>query len=554
MKRIFIFVFLFTLFLPNGCSDVLGPGIRPERRNLDASQPIESSLPETPSPLEPSPTNESTPDTSPTTEVPTPETTRPGDSQPPKEQPPVKSKYQHIPSTLSSVPEILKGEGWLKHFKEDILPFWTMASAKGSPEGNFPTERKMDGNLTSNTTRRPRMLARQTYLYAVGYLMTGDTDLLSLAQKGCKWLMEHAHDKANGGWHELLDSSGKALGTGPKWAQDTAYALMGPAACYFLTRDSKYEKVILSTRDLLFSNKYWDAGNQRIKDGLDASLQSERDQENDGGWELVAQLDQINAYMLLVQPTLSSQSRRVQMLQDMKTLGQTMIKHFFQDGIFWGVHNKKGQFGSRHVDFGHTLKTYWMLLQIDKRLKGSHPFYDFLQKHAKTWLNKAYDGQYGSWANRMKSQSQMEYNSSWWIFAEADQFAATMNLLDFSQVSKLSKTLAFWKKHYVDRQYKGIYDGRKRDGSGWGWPVSSTSKCNQWKNGYHAAEHALIMYILGHHLEKKAVPLYFAVPANQVQTFVPRPYIFQGRVVKREDLGDAGGGLRKVRVTFDGIY
>lgn len=463
-------------------------------------------------------------------------------------------RYRHVPSTLSPVPEILKAQTWLRHLREDILPFWTMPAAQGNPVGNFPMERQMDGKVTANTTRRPRMLGRQSFVYALGYLMTGDAALLALAQKGCQWLLDHAQDRSAGGWYARLDAQGKPVGNEPKWAQDTAYALMGPAACYFLTRAHKYEEAILSTRDLLFdASKYWDATNKRIKDGLDTQLQQEADQENDGGWELVAQLDQLNAYMLLVQPVLQEASRREQMRKDMQTLGQTMLDHFFQDGIFWGVHNKKGQYGSRHVDFGHTLKSYWMLLQVDKRLP-THPFSSVLQKHAADWLKRAYDAQYGGWANRMTSPTSIDYNGSWWIFAEADQFAATLNLADLGQVDKLQKTLAFWKTHYVDARYKGVYDGRKRDGAGWGWPVSSTSKCNQWKNGYHATEHALIMYIAGHHLENKPLSLYFAIPAAQVDSFVARPYLFDGRVTKREDLGALPGGLRKVKVTFDRLF
>lgn len=546
MRTLFRCVWMFALatlwFGYTACTDILGPGItlepKQEGQEYVAQDPFswpdatqETNLPETPA-LESS---------QPTERITTPESSQ-------------SSQYRYVPSSLTQVPTILQGETWLRHFQEDILPYWLSTAAKGSPEGNFPTARQMDGQVTTETQRRPRMLARQSYLYAMGYLMTGKPELLQLAQKGCQWLLTKANDTQYGGWVELLDQSGNISGTGPKWAQDTAYSLMGPAACYFITRNTSYEQVILRTRDLLFDSKqYWDAGQQRIKDGLNHQLTQEQDYDNDGGWELVAQLDQINAYMLLVQPILHSEQRRTQFLQDMQTLSQTLIKHFWQEGIFWGVHNKKGQYGSRHVDFGHTLKSYWMILQVDKRLPGN-PFYQWLRTHMYRWVDLAYDPQYGGWANRMSSQTQVEYGSSWWSFAEADQLAATLNLIDYRYISQQQKTLQFWMNHYIDKTNKGIYDGVKRDGSGWGWPTSSTSKCNVWKNGYHETEHALIMYILGTQLENKPVPLYFAVPADQVNTFPATPYFYQGREISRKDLGDLGDGLRKVQVLFAEIY
>ncbi len=530
-----------------GCSDVLGPGYEendggtatvvekvsapePSQRSEPVAQPDKSQPPERSGP------EGSTKETN-STKEPTPS-----------------SAYGYKPPPSQTVPLVLQGDTWLKHWQEDIQPFWTSAEALGSPIGNFPTERSMDGQPSGNTDRRPRMLARQTYTYAMGYLMTGDSKLLQYALQGCDWLIAKAYDKARGGWHALLDEQGNPKGSESKWAQDTAYSLMGPGVCYFLTRQTKYEDVLLATHDKLFDpNIYWDNINQRIQDGRTPDLSQEADSQGDGGWELVAQLDPLNAYMLLVQPVLSSSTRRTQFLSQMKKLCDALLQHFFADGIFWGVHNKKRQYKTRHVDFGHTLKSYWMLLQVDKRLPD-HPYHSFVKSNVYKWTELAYDSQHGSWANRMTSQTSVDYGSGWWTYAESDQITATLNLLDYRYLDRLAKTSSFWLNHYIDKQNKGIYDGVKRDGSGWDWPLSSNSKCNAWKNGYHATEHALLLYMFGRQLERKTVSLYFAIPASQVPSFVARPYIFQGTEVSRQEMGDAGNGLRKVKVTFDKLY
>jgi hypothetical protein len=387
-------------------------------------------------------------------------------------------------------------------------------------------------------------------------MLTGDEALLRLAKKGADYLLAHAVDTQHGGCHELLDASGKPSGQGHKYAQDLAYCMMGPAAYYFVTRDPKMEQAVLKTRDLLFS-KYWDAGNRRLRDGMNHTLSHEVDQGHDWGWELVAQLDQINAYMLLSQPVLSTAQRRDQMLADMRKLAQAMIDHFWADGIFWGIHNKKWQYHGRHSDFGHTLKTYWMILQIDKRLPD-HPFKSFIAKHAHAWVKKAYDPVHGLWGRRMSNATQVQYGSDWWAYAEADQTAATLNLLDYRHSTTLAKTQQGWLDHYVDKTHGEVYPTLHRDGSKtWSWGPTDTAKCNDWKNGYHSTEHALIMYLTGRNLEGKPSQLHFAVPPAVKASFVARPYLFLGKETGRKDLGQLfvdGETLAKVRVSFEALY
>lgn len=464
------------------------------------------------------------------------------------------------------LPLQLQGARWLNHFKGDLLPYWISPEAKGDPQGNFPTFRGMDGRVITEvkdgkdpTVRFPRMLARQVYFYSVGYMLTGDGELLQLAKDGCDWLAQHALDKTNGGWYALLDKSGKPVEGQVKYAQDTSYVAQAFAAYYFVTRDKEMEKYVLMTRDWIF-NQYWDAANKRVKDGLSEDMKSEIDQGGDKGWELVAQLDQINAYMMLVQPVLSDPANRAKFLGDMKTLADTMVKHFLADGIFWGIHNNKGKFNTRHVDFGHTLKSFWMLLQLDKRLP-SRPYREIVDKHIHGWLDLAYHKTHGTWGDKMLKDENgklaAKYGSLWWSYAELDQVSATLNMEKEQYTGKLTRTAKHWLEGFVDQQYKEVYFGIKEDGSkGWDWKVEDVSKCSLWKNGFHSAEHALVMYIHGKTLEKKPVELYFAVPAAKVKTFIAKPYIFNGIETGRlpgKPVTVDGKDLVKVKVVFGSV-
>lgn len=483
----------------------------------------------------------------------------------------ITDRYGAVPAP-ASLPNIIAGDHWKNHFIHDVKPFWTTDIAMGE-NGNFPTYREMDGSIpdpiihedgTDRSLRYVRMLSRQTYAYAMGYLLTGDEELLKLSKKGCNWIKNHGKDNVNGGWYMTLNQDGTPANPNEdKDAQNLSYTAMGFGSYYFVTRDEAMENEVLGIRDLMF-NKYWDATNERMMDGLDYTLTNEIDLRNDGAYELVAALDNINAYMLIVQPVLRDYTRRNQFLSDMQTLSDSMIKHFYQDGIFWGTSGNKGIYdGKDHNDFGHSLKTYWMMLQLDKRLPD-HPYHAFLTEgdnSVNKWVNLAYDDNYGRWAQYPTSQTtHNEDGVSWWVYCEEDQLAATLNLASQDYSSILENTLDNWRTDFVDTVYgnnRGIFDGVQRDGSGHHWPADSTSKAWHWKNAYHETEHALIMYIIGRQMEGKNVELYFAVPESQKETFVAKPYMYEGKEVNREYLNSFevdGQQLRKVKVTFTDVY
>lgn len=463
--------------------------------------------------------------------------------------------YGHLPPPPGPVPEELRGDHWRQHFLQDVLPFWIMPEALGEPPGNYPTYRGMDGSLSSSTDRRPRMISRQIYTYSMGYLLTGQPQLLDYAQAGVDWLLAHALDAGYGGCHTLLDAAGNPLGDDPKTAQDTAYCALGLAAWFFVTRDPTAETALLGLRDLLRDPAtFWDADNERIRDALSEDLAAEIDLEGDGGWELVAQLDAINAFMLLAQPVLTDAARRAEMLADLQTLSRTLVDHFHADGMFWGVHNKHGEYGSKHADFGHALKSFWMLLQVDKRLQ-EHPFRSLLEAELAPALERAWDSDYGRWAKRPTGADSVEYGSDWWIYAEADQLAATFHLHDHRFADRLASSWPNWHADYVDRTRpaREVVPGVDRDGSWvWSWTDGDTAKCNHWKNGFHSTEHALVGYLLGRYLEDLPAALYFA-PLADPDGFVAVPYVFTGDEASRESLGttEVGGEtLTRVRVEF----
>ncbi|MES2934556.1 MAG: hypothetical protein V4805_13830, partial [Pseudomonadota bacterium] len=234
--------------------------------------------------------------------------------------------------------------------------------------------------------------------------------------------------------------------------------------------------------------------------------------------------------------------------KDLRKLANIMIDQFHapEEHLMWGsLHNKADRvLGSRHTDFGHSIKAYWMIHQIGK-LTADQKLIDFSTKEAAWVLDKAYLPAIGSWASRLQRDGSLDEGKEWWIYAELDQMAATLALDDPGYAKYLTKTYDFWLKNMVDHENHEV----------WGW-VSPTGKpgsgpkIHLWKNGYHSMEHALVGYITSQALQDQPPALYFAFktgpPAVQI-----RPYVFGGTPIKQDEQALPGfDGRQKQRVVF----
>jgi len=265
--------------------------------------------------------------------------------------------------------------------------------------------------------------------------------------------------------------------------------------------------------------------------------------------ELVAQLDQINAYMLLLAPILP-EPHRTQWQRDLVRLARVMIERYFasEEHLFWGtIHDARGKaLGARHTDFGHTAKALWMIERIG-RLTGEKPLVDFATREGGQVLRRAFLADSGSWASRPLPDGALDIGKEWWIYAELDQLAATLALEDPAQGRYLARTYAYWMRFMVDPAGHEIYawvDGRTNKGS-------EGPKIHQWKSGYHSAEHALVSYLTSQALHGRPFTLFYAFANPGIAA---RPYFFSGRPGKPQTSPLPGfPGLQRVSIEFTGL-
>lgn len=440
------------------------------------------------------------------------------------------------------------GAAWLRHATDELLPYWLQPGALGKPLGRFPTFRCNDGAAYDAATPCPelgrapewvrgelgrdyvRMQSRQTFAYAVGFLLTGDRDLLALARAGADDIRTTALDRASGSvatWHDRDGSLQPPVGE--RTAQDLAYAGLALAAVYEITRDP----AVLEDLDRLHRHlmTHFDTTRGEMRWTLSGPDRDRR--------ELVAQLDPLNAYMVLVTPHLTGE-RRTRWSADMARLVKTIRTRYCAGDAprCRGTLDPGGDApGARHNDYGHSGKAFWMALLAARQL-GDRDTAAWARDKAHAVLAEAFDADKGAWASGWTADGR-DQRRSWWIFAELDQLASTLALGDRRYVGYLERTGPFWLTHFVDRPAGEVFGGVGPDGTGGGG-----LKQHHWKNGYHSFEHALVGYLTAQALAGKPAVLHYALPKDSKADLTP--YVFSGAERKREVL--KGGVLR---VTFE---
>jgi mannose/cellobiose epimerase-like protein (N-acyl-D-glucosamine 2-epimerase family) len=444
-------------------------------------------------------------------------------------------------------------ERWRKHVTDELLPFWTTPDALGTPVGNFPTFRCNDGNAYRAESPCPelakapawisielgrdytRMKSRQTYLYGAAFHITGDERYLEYARAGVAWLREHAYERDTGSAVTYWADGKPGPPPDQRTAQDLAYAQVGLAFYYYLTRDPEVLADVVGLERHIMT-KYWEPSSDP-PGGMLRWMNADGETRGDSRrQELVSQLDQINAYMLLLAPLLEDAQLAEAWQRDMVQLARVVKDRFFapQHGMFWGtVHDPAAKaLGTRHTDFGHSMKSLWMLYLVGERT-GQRDLTEFARPLVAPLLERAAQPS-GCWGSGLGPRGTLQRDSEWWIFVELDQAAATLAGREPSAAPYaryLAKSYDCWFTRFVDHKNHEVWPFVPSDWTETVFDQRQPAKLHHWKNGYHSMEHALVGLITTAGLTGQTLPLYYAFVKPPTRQRI-QPYYFSGTIAE----------------------
>ena len=430
---------------------------------------------------------------------------------------PVLSKITKLADypTEQAINDLPSAITWLNYANNDLWKFWGTSDALSYASfrcnnGTLPDLTNLcrelrDGWIMAGINNDyTRMVSRQVYTYGVIFNMTGNTEALEYMHVGLDILMSRY--EANGSAATILRDGKAVYAPEQRTAQDLAYVQVGLAMAYYLTGDAAILEKLNDLRTYVI-NQYYRNDWQMLAWTL--SDQFPGDSNNQ---ELVAQLDQLNAYMLLTYPHLP-EAQKPEWAIDIRLMVDTLLAKFhLQDSArFAGqiVRGNANRAGERHNDFGHSVKTYWMIYTAGQMLNDEN-YVDIGRQGIDKIINQAIRFReqprgYSHWGNQATTDS-----SSWWEFAELTQATATLALENSDYSRFLPDIYNMWLNNFVDKTYGGV------------WPSPyGGAKQQLWKNGYHEAEIGLVALITSQKLKGEAVELYFARNTGHFQ-----PYLF----------------------------
>ena len=452
------------------------------------------------------------------------------------------------------------GDRWIRHLTVDLLPFWTVPAAFGNPPGSFPSVRCDDGSLLDYAKPCPPVagnsylltpaqylvsVSRQTYGYGVAYHLTGDPKYLGYMKAGIDYIRQNAVDRTGGGMFTMLDLSNNTWGPRREVRnpQELGYGLLGLAMYYYLTRDDQVLPDILTIKKYIALGYY----NQALGT-MQWMLENDGSQRFDQK-QLVADLDQMNTYLVLLTPILP-EPQRTEWRQTLALLARSILGTFYSPGVnlfFTSANTPRDRdLAFSGVDFGHSSKALWMMRWTGLML-GDRGLVSFSEAAGRRLFDRAYLPEDGSWAQGVLAGGQTDKNKNWWISAELDQFSGSLALGDLSAGRYLPQTADYWFKYFVDPLYGEVWNGVNY---GTNTPQRDYPKAWAWKSAYHSFEHALVGYITAQYLHGQPVKLHYAFQKPVDQAFI-HPYYFPGTYQSMEVTRDGAGNSYQT-VSFAG--
>ena len=466
-----------------------------------------------------------------------------------------------------------KPEDWMNHLNDDLLKFWNKPEITDIKDSLFPTYITNDGHvlpaskqdwpkefveakkssdtsgLVDEDNNYVRAHSRLTYAFGIAYHMTGKTEYLDICKKGAMELM-NAMD-GNYGMHVTQNSTTKEWDSDyrKRTSQDLAYGLTGLGMYYFLTHDKSVMFKILQLHDYIF-NVYMDE-----KRGYLTWLP--RFLKDNPEVQIVAQLDQLYAYMLMITPALPMPYAQ-KWRDDMKQITDILITQFYSEqyGFFWGVDSDamSMNLGTDHTDFGHSVKTFWVILKVGELLNDVE-YINFARPKIHRILLDAYIEKNGSWARRFDQNGNLDIDKEWWILAELDQAAEILSIHDPSYYRFLNNTHKYWFDVMTDHEHGEIWhmvDGATDK------PVINYPKAHNWKTSLHSFEHTLFGYMTASRVKNESFSLFYAIPEWEKSRFRElQPYMFRAKVLDVENEGTIDtltDGNSNYKVTFTSLH
>ncbi|MER5173863.1 VPLPA-CTERM sorting domain-containing protein [Thioclava kandeliae] len=430
----------------------------------------------------------------------------------------------------------LSSADWLAHLNDDLLGYWDDATADPATQsGSMPYRLCNDGSLvtygvacegvTLAQSKAPVQTvvgqSRQVYSYALAFHMTGNTEYLDLAKAGYEYLISPStfYDDTTGLYRTSYNVATGAQ-SGLANVQQQAYALLGQGFLAYVTGDASIQAQTAAGSAAIMDR----FGLQDASGSFTGSFAQTVD-GTDAGPNIVMQLDQLNAYKVLLAQT-SDGAAQANVLQEALATARYLREEYFDTAT--GLMREQSYSSGISIsgyNYGLSAKAFWFIDQLAQQA-GDAELSAWAQDAARKLFVTAYDADLGAWRTSQDLTGVASDTLWWWEYAELDQYASQLAVSDPVLAQMVESAQSFWLDNFVDHrtnavgeEYGGVFPSLvvSQDSLTGEYGVAADTnapKHYQWIAGFHAFEHALVSYMSEAMASGEAITLYFADAAS----------------------------------------
>ena len=367
--------------------------------------------------------------------------------------------------------------------RQNVLPFWierVVNPTKGAFYGSISNALEVDPTAERGALLTSRIL----WTYAAAYGAYGDPEYLAMADHAHRDLMDHFHDKENGGFYWSVNAEGK-VERDRKQVYGQAFALYALSEYHAATgRDEPLREAIATYRLIEEHSRarhggYLEAFGRKWEPIADMRL-SEVDMNEPKSQNTHLHVMEAYTRLLPLWPDKGLASA-------LREIVDTMLRHIVDPstghlGLFFA---EDWTPKSDRVSYGHDIEAAWLLVRAAEAL-GDKELLARIEalalKIADVTLAEGVDADGGVY-NQGGPQGLTDTNKEWWPQAEA-----VVGLLDAYRLSgedrylqAAFRTWDFIELRLIDRLRGDWFRGVTRDGR----VLDNELKVSFWKCPYH---------------------------------------------------------------------
>lgn len=389
--------------------------------------------------------------------------------------------------SLHALRESLYGE-----LTGNILPFWLEKARDRDGWGHFGWI-DADGHIDPQAPRGGVLAARILWAYSAAARLLGTPQLREAARSAYHDLVDHFHDREQGGFHWMLDVKGNAIDD-RKQIYAQAFAVYALAEYADLTGEPRALDLARQTFRLVKERAvdpvhggYLEARDRFWHETAENRLSS-KDQNSPKSMNTHLHVLEAWTRLYRVDPSPDVREALAEALDWMCAHVVDGPKNRMQ--LYFGMDWSKE---SDKTSFGHDIEGSWLLYEAAEALGEAERLADtgaLAVRMAEEVLEHGLDREYGGLYNEI-AEGRLETEKIWWVQAEA--LVGFFNAWQLSGENRfLDAALNIW--HFIDRF------GADHKGGEWFWetdregrPIPGRPKVEPWKCPYHNVRACLEM-------------------------------------------------------------